>query len=86
MTAVDPSHVRTLRTLVSHPALWATIHAVTPGSWTVIPSWPATSWVTAPNARAASAPAEAVKVSQNPRGVLGARRRLPLPSAGGTGA
>ena len=77
MTAVDPSHVMTLRTLVSHPARWATSHAVTRGSWTAIPSWPATSWVTAPNARAASAPTEAVNVSQNPRGVRGARRRLP---------
>ncbi len=77
MTAVDPSHVMTRRTLVSHSARWATIHAVTRGSWTAIPSWPAMSWVTAPNARAASAPTEAVNVSQNPRGVLGARRRLP---------
>ena len=32
MTAVDPSHVTTLGTLVSHPVRWATIHAVTCGS------------------------------------------------------
>jgi len=56
MTAVDPGHVATLRMLVSHSALWATIHAVTRGSLTVIPSWPATTRVTAPNAAAATAP------------------------------
>ena len=86
MTAVDPSDVMTLRKLVSNPALWAPIHAVTRGSWAAIPSWPTTSWVTAPNARAASAPAEAVNVSLNPRGVLGARPRLPPATCGETGA
>ena len=67
MTAVDPSHVTTLRTLVSHSARWATIHAVTCGSCTAIPSWPTTSRATTPNAKAASAPTDTVTVSQRPR-------------------
>jgi hypothetical protein len=70
MTAVDPGHVATLRTLVSHSVRWATIHAVTCGSFTAVPSWPATSRITAPNAMAASAPPTGERQPEPP-GALG---------------